>query len=76
MYSYAERLKAVKLYIKYNLSMLEEYSQRNGLIPFIHLSDDGYSGTNYNRPGWQELIAMVERDEVSTIALKDSSRIG
>jgi len=46
MYSYAERLKAVKLYIKYNLSMLEEYAQHNGLIPFIHLSDDGYSGTN------------------------------
>ena len=62
--------------IKNQQSMLEEYAERNGLTPFIHLSDDGYSGTNYERPGWQELIAMVERDEVSTIVLKDSSRMG
>ncbi len=43
--------------------LLEEYAQRNGLVPFLHIQDDGYSGTNWNRPGWQELIA-------------DSSRLG
>ena len=57
-------------------NLLEQYAERNGFIPFIHISDDGYSGTNWNRPGWQELIAKVEADEVATILVKDSSRLG
>ena len=57
-------------------NLLEQYAERNGFIPFIHISDDGYSGTNWNRPGWQELISKVEADEVATILVKDSSRIG
>jgi len=56
--------------------MLEEYAERNGFIPYESLSDDGYSGTNFNRPAWQELIMRVENDEVGTIILKDSSRMG
>ena len=55
---------------------LEDYAKANGLVPFIHIDDDGYSGTNWNRPGWQELIAKVEADEVSCIVMKDSSRMG
>ena len=56
--------------------LLEEYVERNGLIPFLHIQDDGYSGTRWDRPGWQELIAKVEADEVSCICIKDSSRLG
>lgn len=56
--------------------LLEEYAQRNGLVPFLHIQDDGYSGTNWNRPGWQELIAKVEAGEVACICIKDSSRLG
>ena len=56
--------------------LLEEYAERNGLTPYIHIQDDGYSGTNWNRPGWQELIAKVEADEVHCICIKDSSRLG
>ncbi len=56
--------------------LLEDYAQRNGLVPFVHIEDDGYTGTNWNRPGWQELIGMVEADEVAGICIKDSSRIG
>ena len=58
------------------LDMLRDYAGRNGFAPFECMQDDGYTGTNYNRPGWQELISRVERDEVSTIILKDSSRMG
>ena len=50
---------------------LEEYAKANGLTPYIHIDDDGYSGTNWNRPGWQELIAKVEADEVSCIVMKE-----
>lgn len=38
--------------------------------------DDGYSGTNFNRPGWQSLIARVDNGDVSTIIVKDMSRLG
>ncbi|MCL2004096.1 MAG: recombinase family protein [Oscillospiraceae bacterium] len=56
--------------------LLEEYAERNGLTPYIHICDDGYSGTNWDRPGWQELIAKVEADEVACICIKDGSRLG
>ncbi len=56
--------------------LLEDYAERNGLVPFLHIEDDGYTGTNWNRPGWQELIAKVEADEVACICIKDSSRLG
>ncbi len=56
--------------------LLEDYAGRNSLVPFVHIEDDGYTGTNWNRPGWQELIAKVEADEVACICIKDSSRLG
>ena len=56
--------------------LLEEYAERNGLTPYIHIEDDGYTGTNWNRPGWQELIEKVEADEVSCIVIKDNTRLG
>jgi hypothetical protein len=56
--------------------LLEDYAERNGLTPYIHIQDDGWSGTRWDRPGWQELISKVEADEVSCICVKDSSRIG
>ena len=57
------------------LDMLREYAERNGLIPYVTIQDDGYSGTNFQRPGWQELIAKVEAGEVSCLLIKDSSRM-
>ena len=39
-------------------------------------SDDGYSGTNFNRPAWIEVMNLVENDEVATIIVKDMSRLG
>jgi len=56
--------------------LLQEYAEAQGLTPYIHISDDGWSGTRWDRPGWQELITKVEADEVSCICIKDSSRLG
>lgn len=47
--------------------MLEKYAADNGFENTLFLSDDGYSGTNFNRPGWNELMRLVENDEVATI---------
>jgi DNA invertase Pin-like site-specific DNA recombinase len=56
--------------------MLEDYAEKNGFSNVRHFSDDGYSGTNWNRPSWNELIGEVEADNVSAIIVKDSSRLG
>jgi len=57
------------------LNMLRDYAERNEFKPFATIQDDGYSGTNFDRPGWQELLSRIENGEVSTLILKDSSRM-
>jgi DNA invertase Pin-like site-specific DNA recombinase len=57
-------------------SMLEDYANKNGFTNIRHFSDDGYSGTNWNRPSWQELIAEIEAGNVATLIVKDGSRLG
>lgn len=56
--------------------ILQDFAERNNLKPYLHLCDDGWSGTRWDRPGWQELIAKVEADEVACICIKDGSRLG
>ena len=57
-------------------AMLEKYANENGFKNLRHFTDDGYSGTNFNRPAWQELISLVDEGKVDTIIVKDMSRIG
>jgi len=56
--------------------LLEEYAERNGFTNCVSIADDGYSGTNFQRPGWTELMEKVEAGEVSTILVKTMDRIG
>ena len=55
---------------------LEQYAADHGFENTLFLADDGYSGTNFDRPAWKKVIEMVERDEVETIIVKDLSRLG
>lgn len=55
---------------------LAEYARKNGYINIKHYTDDGYTGRNFNRPGFQSLLADVEAGKVSTIIVKDMSRFG
>ncbi|GHU59669.1 hypothetical protein AGMMS49975_27480 [Clostridia bacterium] len=64
------------LSIENQKKLLETYAVQNGFTPFLHLTDDGLTGSNFNRPGWQELIAKVESGEVGTILLKTLDRMG
>lgn len=50
---------------------LEQYAADHGFENTMFLADDGYSGTNFDRPAWKKVIEMVERDEVETIIVKD-----
>ncbi|MDR0651794.1 MAG: DUF4368 domain-containing protein, partial [Synergistaceae bacterium] len=56
--------------------ILEDYASKNGFTNILHISDDGCSGTNFNRPGWKQLIAEVEAGNASTVIVKDMSRVG
>ncbi len=55
---------------------LEEYARENGFRNIQHFTDDGYSGTNFNRPGFSSLIAEVEAGNIETVIVKDMSRFG
>ena len=55
---------------------LEEYARQHGLRNIRHFYDDGYSGTNFNRPGFAALLEEVEAGRVETLVVKDLSRLG
>lgn len=56
--------------------MLERYAKDNGFENTLFLADDGYSGTNFERPSWKKIIEMIEKDEVASLIVKDLSRAG
>jgi len=56
--------------------MLEKYAEDNGFQNPKFMFDDGYSGTNFNRPSWIEVMNLADNDEVATIIVKDMSRLG
>ena len=57
-------------------TMLKEYAKRNGFLNCQFYVDDGYSGTNYDRPAFRQLIEDIQDGEVSTLITKDLSRLG
>lgn len=64
------------LSIQNQKAMLESYAKQHGFTNFIHFSDDGYSGGNFERPDWKRMIAEIEKGNVSTVISKDMSRVG
>lgn len=56
--------------------LLEEYAERNGLSNLIHFTDDGISGTRFDRPGFMAMMDAVEQGGVEAIVVKDMSRLG
>ena len=51
--------------------ILEDYAAQLGLTNIVHYTDDGISGTRFDRPGFQNMIAAVEADEVAVVIIKD-----
>ena len=56
--------------------MLEDYARRNGLPNPTHFTDDGVSGTRFDRPGFLAMMEEVEAGRVGAIVIKDMSRLG
>ncbi|WP_177565170.1 recombinase family protein [uncultured Phascolarctobacterium sp.] len=57
-------------------NILQKYADDNGFTNTEFFVDDGFSGTNFDRPDWLRLISQVEEGSVSTIIVKDMSRLG
>ena len=56
--------------------MLEDFARRNGLPNPTHFTDDGISGTQFDRPGFLAMMEEVEAGRVEAIVIKDMSRLG
>ena len=50
---------------------LEDYAVQHGFGNIQHFSDDGYSGTNFNRPAFNSLLTEIEAGRVGTVIVKD-----
>lgn len=56
--------------------MLENYCKQNGFNHIRHYTDDGYSGSNFDRPAWKQLMEDVDKGLIGCLLAKDMSRIG
>ena len=50
--------------------MLQKYADDNGFTNTEFFVDDGFSGTNFDRPDWKRLMGLVDEDRVGTIIVK------
>ena len=62
--------------ISHQKQMLEEYARRNGFPRPTHFTDDGISGTRFDRPGFTAMMEEVEAGHVEAVIVKDMSRLG
>lgn len=62
--------------IKNQKSILQKYAEDNGFRNIKFFVDDGYSGTTFERPDFQRMIAEMDEGNIATIIVKDMSRLG
>ena len=56
--------------------MLRKYAKEHGFTNTRYYIDDGYTGTNFNRPGFQKMMEDIEMGYIQTVIVKDMSRFG
>ena len=64
------------LHISSQKRILEAYAKQNGFSNLKWYTDDGFSGANFQRPGFQSMLADIEAGLVGTVIVKDMSRLG
>ena len=57
--------------ISHQVEILTKYAKEHGIENFKIYKDDGFSGTNFNRPGFQEMMSDIESGLVSMVVVKD-----
>jgi len=68
--------KAESASIKTQRAMLRSYAEENGFIVYDEFVDDGWSGTNFDRPAFKRMIEAIEQKRVNLVITKDLSRLG
>ena len=56
--------------------ILSKFARENGFANTVFYTDDGYSGTNFDRPDFQKMKTDIEEDRIGTVVVKDLSRLG
>ena len=56
--------------------LLQDYAEKHGLTNTVHFTDDGVSGTRFDRPGFIAMMKEVEAGRVAALIIKDMSRLG
>lgn len=56
--------------------LLTQYAGHNGFGNIVYYVDDGYSGTNFDRPDFRRMIADIKSGKIATVITKDLSRLG
>ena len=74
--SHDDELQGESNSISHQKQMLEEYARRNGFPRPTHFTDDGISGTRFDRPGFTAMMEEVEAGHVEAVIVKDMSRLG
>ena len=74
--SHEDELQGESSSISNQKRILETYAKQNGFSNLRWYTDDGYSGANFQRPGFQAMLADIEAGKVGTVIVKDMSRLG
>ncbi len=62
--------------IRNQKEILQKFANSNSFLNTEFFIDDGFSGTSFNRPGWNSLIQLVNNGKVGAVIVKDLSRLG
>lgn len=62
--------------IEHQKALLKNYAESNGFTNLSYYADDGYTGTNFNRPNFQRMMNDIKNRLVGTVIVKDMSRLG
>ena len=71
--SHEDELQGESNSISNQKRILETYAKQNGFTNLCWYTDDGYSGANFQRPGFQAMLADIEAGKVGTVIVKDMS---
>ena len=74
--SHEDELQGESNSISNQKRILDTYAKQNGFSNLRWYTDDGYSGANFQRPGFQAMLADIEAGKVGTVIVKDMSRLG
>lgn len=74
--SHDDELQGESNSISNQKQLLEEFAKKKGFSYIRHFTDDGISGTRFDRPGFTAMLEQIEEGNVEVVCIKDMSRLG